>query len=716
MTFSPEGNHPLRSICQAWTGKLNRAIEQRKPWLEIAEECEMFFSAATDFLWDPSYRHKFWNVDHGAVQPRFQITIQRAFELVALFGPTLYWRNPIRTAHPRAFPEIPQAILEQLQAVPETTAYYQAIAEYQREGPARVLCAELMQRVLNWTPEVLDLHSHGELAITQGLVTGRGCLWTMPYQPPGSDRVMVGSFWDAVEHLLIDPDAETLEGAWWIAQQVTEPVWKTERDRAHLGYRPGSLHPYATIESGNRQGELKTDGLVNYHRQSGQTQDLIVYWRIWSRCGLARLAGLQSELKTRIDQVCGDYVYLEICNECPYPLNMPTDRLVEATSDEVRKAFRWPIPYWKLDRWPVSALDFYRRPKKPWPIPPLGPGLGELKALNVLFAALVSKVWTTMRDFVVIAKQASDEVRAIIEKGRDLSFIPLEATNNSIKELVEFLQHPPVNKDVYTIIEMLLNMFDRRVGLTELLYGLQGSPQSRSATDVKIREEHVSVRPEYMASKVAAWMSQVAKAEAMATRWYMTGSDVAMPLGRAGAMLWDRYIVQSPVERTLFEIDYSVEAASGRRPNRDRDTQNINEFMKTFGPIVASWSAQTANPQPINEMIRGWGKCTDMDVSGIVLPPPPQPPPGQQEAMAQQAAAQQQEAALKQQEAQQKVAGEQANMAMAGAKHQQEMAQSEQRFQVETAQRLRAGLLDELLAQAKLRRAMNQPEGRGRRR
>lgn len=736
MSWEPDDHHPLRGVCTAWMGKVRKAEKFKKPWQEIADECESFYSACTGFMFDPAYKNKFWDVNRGEVQPRFRLTIARAFELVALFGPALYWRNPLRTAEVRQLPEIgPEAFgmtpdaMQALQAVQGMQQYQQqaqmalqqgqqpppppqiqppnpqlvqmalqaqamfqqAQQEYQQEVPARQARAELMQRYLNWTPNILGLHRDAELAVTQALVTGRGCLWTLPYQPPGSDKIMVGSFFDPVENLLIDPDAESLETAWWIARKCTEPVWKVERDR---GMPADSLKRYASYVSVNAQGEADADDMAYQHEATGQSQDLLTYYKVWSRCGLARLKELKTDLKEQIEKATGDYCYIEVASQCPFPLNAPTARLENMTMEEATKAFRWPTPFWRRDRWPVQVLDFYSRPKKAWPIAPLAPGLGELKALQVLFSHLVSKIWMTQRDFIVYSKAATEEVRKILEEGRDLSFLPLDTIHNSVNDVIQFLQHPPVNRDAFYIMEQLMEMFDRRTGLTDLVYGVQ-QLQSRSATDVRIRQSATSVRPQFMASKVEEWQSQIAKAEAFAVRWYVQGQDVMEVLGKSGAMLWDRLIVQSDVERTVDEIDYKVEAASAMRPNLERDTENIGQFIQTFGPILHQVGATTGNFTPLNNLMKTWGKAVQMDVNAFMIPAPPPPPPNsdQQQLQLEQQKAQmdvqvkQQEAALRQQQDQQAMVLEQ-------QRAQQQMIQDQQRHELEMQRLFQRGQLE----------------------
>jgi hypothetical protein len=708
-------------------GKINKAIEHKKPWQNIADECELFYSAASGFLFDPKYKSKFWDMDGGEVQPRFRLTVARAFELVALFGPALYWRNPVRTAEVRQMSEIDPAVfgpmmdpqqmqqimqaqqmgqpvdpmqMQAVMAAQQAQAMYQQVQqEYQVEIPARRARAELMSRYLNWTPNVLSLHREAELAITQALVAGRGVLWTLPYQPPGSQKIMVGSFYDPVENLLIDPDSDTFESAWWIARKCIEPVWKIERDR---GMRPGTLARYATHESAMTQGESQADDLAAMHRAQGRTHDLMVYYKVFSRCGLARLSELKTDLKEKIEAVTGDYVYLEVAASCPFPLNATSERIQEMNNEDVRAAFQWPTPFWKRDRWPCAVLDFYAQPKKAWPIAPLAPGLGELKALQVLFSHMVNKIWMSQRDFIVYSKAASDEIRKIIEQGKDLSFLPLETVHNSISEVIQFLQHPPVNPDAWKIMDALLEMFDRRTGLTDLLYGVQ-QIQSRSATDVQVRQQATSVRPEYMASKVESWMSLVAKNEAFTTRWYVQGQDVVDLMGRTGAMLWDSLITGTDVERTIDEIDYSVEASSAQRPNMMRDMANMEKFIQTFGPLLSGHADVTGDTTPLNNLMKRWGKIAQMDVSDLLMGPRQQPgmdPAAMQQAQMQQEQAERQaEMQMEQERLAMEQQAKQQDLFQDQQSHQQEMAQDQERHILEMRQIQERAVVDQRVAE-----------------
>lgn len=673
-----EGYHPLRSLCTGWVGKIDKARENRKPWLEISDECMAFFSAATGFMWDPKYKNKFFGGSTGNPNPKFRLTVAKAFEVVALFGPTLYWKNPQRTAVPRKFIEIPPELLARMLGIdPEQAQQLQQQAQQfqqqQQQGPPqpgqppqqmpyqlqmqlmqlqqaqqqmqqmqrqrgveeqeRGFRAELMADYLNWTPNELGLHRHSELAITEGLVKGRGVMWTERYIPPGSNRMMVGTFRDRPENLYIDPDAEmtdgTINSAWWIAKECCEPAWKLERSRR---LPKGILEKAGSFESATSQGERQGDRDGQTRRNQGQTNDMVRYWKIWSKMGVGgRFTDTVGPLKDAMDRICGDYCYLEVVRGLPFPLNFPTDKLMEATDADVKQAFQWPIPYWRDARWPCSLLDFYPHPDRPWPIAPLAPGLGELKAINHLMAHLCNRIWMSSRTLIAVLESASDKVKQILAKGEDLAILPMEEVSANINELIQFLQHPEVNKDVWTILSSLMDMFERRTGLTELMYGL--GPRGagiRSATDASNRQSMVAIRPDHMASKVEEWQTEIAQREALAIKHEIEGRDVRDLMGELGAQLWDKFIAEADFEKIIHDVEFRVEANSARKPNKDRDVENINQALPIFLSFLQEYAQQHGNYEPYNWLVKKWGKAIEEDVEGMLIPPPQPPPPDPQ--------------------------------------------------------------------------------------
>ena len=101
------------------------------------------------------------------------------------------------------------------------------------------------------------------------------------------------------------------------------------------------------------------------------------------------------------------------------------------------------------------------------------------------------------------------------------------------------------------MVSEVLDMIDKRTGLTELLYGLSGSTQIRSATEADVRNQNVSVRPDDMASRVEDWLSSCALKEMEAAEWSMSAEDIYPILGQVGAIVWDQQISQTDFERTV---------------------------------------------------------------------------------------------------------------------------------------------------------------------
>ena len=781
----------LRPIVTGWLGKIEQAIKHKKPFNDIAEQCTAFFSASTGFMWEPKYRQKYLNT---STSPRFRMTMCKAFELVALFGPTLYWRNPKRQVKPRLQvpisaevfgpanmqelqqmeqqmqqqlqqmqqqsmgaqqqvqqlmqqmqqaqmaaqqgdpqaqqqlqqmqPQLQQAqqqsqqMQQQMQQVQQQSQQMQPQFQLLREAEQLFQKAtienryrkvidttrsEMVEKWLNYTPDEQPgggLARHAEMAITEALVKGRGVLWVAPYTQAGSELTMTGSFYDTVDNLFIDPDAESLDDAKWIAKREVKPAWELERD---YGLKSGSLENKANMESAESQGERLGDDMANLHRKQGKTFDLVVHWKIWSKGGVGvRLTGVQTDLKERFDEVVGDFAYICVAANVPWPLNAPPEKFKSASDEEVQQMFQWPVPYWRDGRWPCSVVDFYPKPRSAWPIAPLAPGLGELAFMNVVISHLANRIWSSSRDFIAVLKSAEEEVTKAIKKGEDLAVIPLNEVHQDIKQVVSFLQQPQVNFDVWRILDHVMGLFERRTGLTELMAGIT-TTQSRSAMDIATKKEQMSIRPDHMAGKVEAWMTDVAKMEKMCLRWFVEPKDVKPLFGESGALLWEKLVTTQDPEAVVREIDATVEAGSARKPNKVRDIENIQQALQVLFPVLDKHADTTTDTKPLNKLLTLWADTVDFDITGMELDQrlPMQFQPwfkeqqaqeqqqqmaGQQQAQEQQQQMEQQKLQVQQMQAQSKVQADQMKAQMEQMKIQAGMQQTQQAAQTKAAQ------------------------------
>jgi hypothetical protein len=321
-------------------------------------------------------------------------------------------------------------------------------------------------------------------------------------------------------------------------------------------------------------------------------------------------------------------------------------------TQEILDRLAWPTPFWAHGGWPVVPLDFHPVPNCPWPMSHLRAGIGELKFLNWAYSFLAGKMRNTTRDFIAIKKEAGEEIKTAILEGRDLTLLDLEADHKAVNELIQFLQHPEVNKDIWQVIAAVEENFDKRVGLNELMYGAQGPTQIRSAQEAQIRNQNMSVRPDDMAKQVEEWMSDVARNEALCARYHLTAADIQPVLGDLGAQMWDTYVASQDLNEITRQLDYRIEAGSMRKPNKDTEVANMNEGMQILLPVFQAYAQMTMDMNPLNNLIADWAKSRDLNPARYLMqsmpmmPPAPagapgspgasSAPPGEEQAQAQQ--------------------------------------------------------------------------------
>ena len=613
-----QGYEFFRPLVGGWLAKIEGSINSgaRKKWKEVSDECLMFYARSAAAMWDPDYGKKFWR---NIKAPKFRITINKAYEYVAIFGPNLIWDIPYRTVKPKKQLAIPQDLF------PDPQLYQLFQQQHQQEHSTDLIRANLLQQWLNYTPQELPgggLEHHNEMAVIDAMLVGRGCLWPQLYSFPGSQSTPTGCFRKRPQDLLIDPDFQTLQQAKWIALRHVEPHWEVER---RFELPPNSLKSKSTLETSWHYAELKSreDGGAG-ERRSGKTNDLVIWYEVWSKLGVgSRMTGMPDFLKNHLEELVGDYAYLAICPDCPYPLNCPADKIRNGATDaEVKSDFAWPVEFWKDDRWPVSLLDFYPDPESSWPVPPLAPALGELKFLNFIIPWLANRIYSSSRDFWAVLGSKFDEYRKYLEDGDDQVVFPFApGETDDIRKQITVLTQPETRADAWHIVELVSDLFDKRTGLTEFAYGQnERGTQDRTAETTKARAQAVGVRPEYMQKKVVAWQGDAATMEGYLTQRFITASDTMSLMGQTGAMLWQQYIENQSDDALFRQMDFSIQAASIRRPNRDKDLDSLHEGLDRFLPVVQAAGQLTGDFTPANGAMDMLGDLLDMDMSPLHIP------------------------------------------------------------------------------------------------
>lgn len=641
-------SHPLGPIVQKWRDKLKLAAEVKwKRFGEDAAEAARFYNGPHDFLFEGKKPSRGFVVDEENVAaPSFAMTVNKASELVQLFGPILYHKNPVRQVNARKVPEIPQSlVMSQVQqqvaaygfdmadpmvaAQAQQQAMMMAQAMYANAQNQTVALreidkarADLLAFYLNYTPNALDLKTEARQAIDEALIKGMGCLWTELYRPEGLDVTMVGTFYDTVDNLLIDPDAESLRDAKWVARRCIHPIWRVEDD---YKLPRGTLR--GNMESLNHFAEEMSDEDREYNKRTGRSNDLMVYWKIYSKMGIGgRLEGVPKQLRDTLE-VFGNFCYLVVCDELPYPLNLPP-QTTEIPGAPVDQAIQWPTPFWADGTWPFTPIAFHWVPRCPWPMSHLKPAMGELKFLDWIYSFVASKIRIACRDFLAVQKSASAELKEIILSGRDYTLVEIEKQHGkTIQDVVQFLQHPQFNNSIWDVVQAVERNFAQRTGLSELMYGATAH-QYRSAAEAETKRSQINIRPDDMASLVEEAMTEVARKEALAARWHLQADkDIQPVMGPIGAQLWGQLVESSDPAAVLYQLEYRIEAGSARKPNKDRDAANLQQAMQILLQPFFQYGTMTGDVNPLNKLIGDWAKAIDMDPEGYMLMPLPPPPP-----------------------------------------------------------------------------------------
>lgn len=620
---------PLRPLVTHWLKKIRLAWDFKKEEFQDDADVGMaFFDGPYEFMYGLKHRHR---TDGGGFtftgdledlpRPSFCMTVNKVAEMVQLFGPVLYHRNPVRQVNPRVAPMVPPDLFgPQLQDplfVQQYLMMDQQVAQMRSADAAR---AKILEAYLNYTPTALDLKTESRWAIDEAIIKGMGVLWTELYQPPYSPNKMVGSFFDTADNLVIDSDAESIRDAKWVARRCVHPVWQFERD---YGLPPGTIKGH--LESHDAQARVAVHPSEDYKRKQGLTNDLVVYWKVWSKMGLGgRLAGITPSLREPLEQF-GDWCYLVVCDRLEYPANLPPE-VQAGPIEQAQQACQWPTPFWADDTWPFTGVLFHSRPRKLWPMSHLKPGLGELKFINWVYSFIAGKIKVACRDFLAMKKSLSEEIKSAILHGTDYELVEIDETHGTIKDVVEFLQHPPFQGDIWRVLQAVEENFEKRVGLTELMYG-QSRVQLRSASEAQVKSDQLRIRPDDMANKVEDAMTDLARKEALACRWHLTGQDVAPVLGPAGGQFWDMLVTAADPSAILHQLEYRIEAGSTRKPNKDRDAANMQQAMQSLFQPLFQLAMQSGQVGPVNALLTDWARSIDLDAGKYTIQPPPPPAP-----------------------------------------------------------------------------------------
>lgn len=632
-----ENDFLTRPIVQLWEGLLRRAVEKKQGFSKRADQIMTFYSGGPDAMWSPQYAATYMGGATKLPAPKFAIQANVAFEQVAIFGPLLFWEMADRKVSAYKSLQLDPNILAG--GNPEAQQYFESLAQQQAMQDARnAMRAQLFEPILNYfqreQPGTLSVHS--ELAVFEALTMGAGFLRTEHYRYPFSERTLVRSNYQPARDVYVDPDCQ--DALWESADWVAIGHWtKWSELELMFDLPPGSMLPYCTSTSqsaANQAPSTKPDDI---------SKDLVRWYEVFSRAGFGnRLAGTKQVIAPEFDQMRGaamvggkmvrdEFVYLAICPKCAYPLNMPQQVFSsEESRDEewiaawVKKKTSWPTEFWRDNKWPIEMLSFYwNKGTNPWPEASLSSCIGELTCINILMSAYIQSAWEGRQSIIAHRKNAIQNLQALKTSSESPLMVELDpAFDEKLEDCIQFLQREPVNKDLLEAIMFMQGQIEKRTGLSPEMYGRSSGANPRSATEYQGRADTVNIRPDFMRKKVAAFQSRVADKEVFCAYSHVRSSDIADQLGPLGVAAWDMLVTTENPEAILRSSKCFVEASSIRRPNKQKDTDDLKEMQQYLLPILAGQMAQTGDVGPINGFIASFGDAAEIDVTPFMFPEP----------------------------------------------------------------------------------------------
>lgn len=647
-------DHPLKPTVDLWLQKIMVAKRYKEERFgKFARECHRFYNHSHNWMWMENMSAQdggFLSGESFGVggKPTFLVQINKVFEAVALYGPALFHQYPeVRVDAVRRTMVPPHMLGIDVRFPLGQQQAQQLQFQHQMEYATRQTYAALKTDYLNWLQVESAKKDHSRDAIIEAVVKGLGVVRTEMFQPPGSKIRYPRSAYFSCDDYLKDPDASYQDDVQWIAIRNVQPINKVEE---RFGHPPGTLKGHLQSLGSQAAMNVVTDGMSP--TMNDASYDLIEYWEIYSKNGFGdRLRTATSNRPTKTDfdtSVFGDYAYIVVAHGIPFPLNLPSEVIGREDPRVTYLRAQWPIPFWSDhgsgNGWPVSELAFYKDPNSVWPISLIKPAIGEIRFVNWCMSFLADKAAASCTTYIGVLKDAAEDIRRQLDSPNS-PYRVIELSRilgKSMSEVVTFLQAPEFPQHVWAMVAQVMEIIDKKTGITELMYGLT-SRQMRSATEADVRQQNIQIRPDDMATRVEDWLSHQAMKEAEAACWLNRYEDWEGPLGPMAAQVMSQYTQSQDFDQVVRDFSYRITADSARKPNKAQKLQDLYELGQTALPTIQVF-AQQGLVDPWNAYIADVCQLLNLDPARyqIQLPPPGQQGPSEEEQKSQAREAQRQ--------------------------------------------------------------------------
>jgi len=609
----------LKTTVSLWTKQIELCKKAKKRQFgDTAEKLWGFLGKSFDELYVEVPRAD------GTFKPRYNLSKQ----FIDVMIPHVYERIPHRLATPRR-PPMPSEILELMPEIAE------ARFDVDRQDQLR---AWLATWFLNYTSGEFNLDREALTALPEALVKGRGVLWHDMIDAPAG--LIPGSTFMSVDDLLIDADAVRFHEANFIIRRRDVPAWRLEQQ---TGIPRAKLRSVARNRS---HQQTATDEAAGASDEAQKKGDVCEVYEIFSRMGLGqKFADWPKEpeaeaMGAALDQLNLN-VHLLIMPGLEYPLNLRPETIRDAGVAEMREMLTWPIEFHEETHnpWPCSVLDFSPNPDNPWASSPLESGLPLQVFIDHMYSWLMTRIKATSRTLYVVSEALQEDFKAAMEGGLDQEMVLYTGKpGEDINKLLYVLQYPPVNLDAWKIVEMVEQAFQRVTGLEPLLGGAEPDRAFRSATEVNVREQHVTNRPGEMKETVKSWLSAAAAKEIQAGRLEVHPDTISRIVGESPgpseedpeavygdlSRLWLRLMYTDDPAEAAADLSFSIEAGASRRKDKAKQLEDMTQIVQTVGPSHFQYGMTTGDFERYNGIMEMISEALDLPATTaekLLIPP-----------------------------------------------------------------------------------------------
>ena len=609
-----------RSIVELWRKQIKRArVHKYRHFGKTADRLWGFLGKNYRQLYvDTSDAELRFSTDGDGDDLYYKPRLNKTREFLSLVLPWACAKVPTRTVTAAA-PPVPPRLLSLLALAPQVL----------KAGMEQEALAWFLQWWLSYTPKEYGAKRQQRLIAQEGLVKGRGIGWhEMVDGPTGS---IPATFFGSVDHLLIDPDNNQWRDLGYVIRENHWEAWKLAE---YWGVPVEEVRSARKAAVDQMKGEQEGAFGVSDPQLSAES-DVCIWYEIWSRVGLGQQffqAG--DDLKDRAEALksLGRHAYLAILPGLDYPLNVPRSIWETVTAEELTARLAWPIAFFEdvNNPFPCTPMDVYPNTDNAWATSPLEGPLPLQIFLDHLYAFLMCRIRTTSRQIIVTSKLLDEALFRAIVSGPDLQTVPVDDDSaREVDKLFKVIEFPPVNTDSWRILSAVERAYESASGMVPLMFGQQGQTQIRSAEEAGIRQSYASSRPNDYADAVEDFNAACAAKEGQMTRLYV-GPQTVAPLfrepvvddpGKYGplTMWWAAYVNTDDEREAACDMDYSVEAGSGRRKNRQKQMSDLQTLAQYVLPILAPF-AQMGVTQPFNAFMDMAAETLELPLDRVKLP------------------------------------------------------------------------------------------------